>query len=204
MRITIIFYFLLISQFAKSQNTVRYLDVPISFIKKTFIDNKDSVNIREYPTIHSKMIDKLPTNFEFTFLNDTETFENIAGGSGNWIKISYKKNGKELIGYVYDFYTQFETDWISAKFSNYYCDDYCIIEFIVDGVTIPILNEYCNENVANKYIFSNSNFGPNKDLLNKEFKIRLITKKIADKMTKEISNGTILYRRNFIICDIKL
>ena len=74
----------------------------------------------------------------------------------------------------------------------------------MDGVTIPILNEYCNENVANKYIFSNSNFGPNKDLLNKEFKIRLITKKIADKMTKEISNGTILYRRNFIICDIKL
>jgi hypothetical protein len=75
MRITIIFYFLLISQFAKSQITARYLDVPISFIKKTFIDNKDSVNIREYPTIHSKMIDKLPTNFEFTFLNDTETFK---------------------------------------------------------------------------------------------------------------------------------
>jgi hypothetical protein len=204
MRITIIFYFLLISQFAKSQNTPRYLDVPISFIKKTFIDNKDSVNIREYPTMHSKMIDKLPTNFEFTFLNNTETFENIAGGSGNWIKISYKKDGKELIGYVYDFYTQFETAWITAKFSNYYCDDYCIIEFSVDGITIPILNEYCNENVANKYIFSNTNFGPNKDLLNKEFKIRLITKKIADKMTKEISNGTILYRRNFIICDIKL
>ena len=58
--------------------------------------------------------------------------------------------------------------------------------------------------IAHKYIFSNTNFGPNKDLLNKEFKIRLITKKIADKMTKEISNGTILYRRNFIICDIKL
>jgi hypothetical protein len=196
--------FLFLSHFAKSQNIPRYLDVPIKFINKTLIDNKDSVNIREYPTMHSKLIDKLPSNFEVTFLSDTETFENIAGASGTWIKISYKKDQKEYVGYVYDFYTQFETEWINAKFSNYYCDDYCVIEFNVDGVSIPVLNEYCNETVANRYIFSNSKLGPNKELLNKIFKVRLITKKIEDKMTQDISKGAILYRRNFIICDIKL
>ena len=108
------------------------------------IDNVDSVNIREYPTIHSRLIDKLPTNFQINFLDVTETFENIAGASGMWIKVSYvDKSGKTITGFVYDFYTQFETDWITVKFTNYYREDYCIIEFNYDGITIPILNEYC-------------------------------------------------------------
>ena len=198
----ILFLLCLVNVNAQINN--RYLDIPIKLINKTMIDNVDSVNIREYPTIHSRLIDKLPTNFQINFLDVTETFENIAGASGMWIKVSYvDKSGKTITGFVYDFYTQFETDWITVKFTNYYCEDYCIIEFNYDGVTIPILNEYCNETVANKYIFSDLKFGPNKELLNKEFKIRLITKKLSDKMTKEMSNGKILYRRNFVICDIK-
>ena len=58
--IGILFLLRLVNVNAQTNN--RYLDIPIKLINKTMIDNVDSVNIREYPTIHSRLIDKLPTN----------------------------------------------------------------------------------------------------------------------------------------------
>ena len=46
----ILFLLCLVNVNAQTNN--RYLDIPIKLNSKTMIDNVDSANIREYPTIH--------------------------------------------------------------------------------------------------------------------------------------------------------
>lgn len=61
----------------------------------------NTANVRDQPGLDSEKIDQLVCGHEITTIKETEIKEEIDGISGNWIKVSYEKDGEQKEGYLW-------------------------------------------------------------------------------------------------------
>lgn len=93
----------------KMKNCTRFLVllVVLFFTVSSFSDIQttrligDKVNIREKPSLTSKVIATLPVNTEVSILETSAQNETISNYTAPWLKISFSQNGKSLQGYVW-------------------------------------------------------------------------------------------------------
>jgi hypothetical protein len=90
-----------------------------TFLITNIIDN--NVNVRNYPSLDSKIIYKLQNNDAIQIIGSSGDKMNIDSFNGNWLNILYQKSEKECInGWVFSKYVNIETfEYTPIKFSKF-------------------------------------------------------------------------------------